>query len=97
MGRLELITRIADMNGITQGRARAAYDTYDKLRSYGLDEVKASMPERTFYLHKKYLHGAGFTDADLSKFLPGNVVQFRPVRIVVAAPVASWDDLRRAA
>lgn len=97
MGRLELITRIAEMNAITPGRARAAYKTYSDIKDYGLDEVKASMPERTFYLHKKYLHGAGFTDADLCKFLPGNVVQFRPVRIVVAQPVTCWDDLRRAA
>ena len=55
------------------------------------------MPERTYYLHRKYLKSAGFTDADLSKFLPGNVVQFRPVRIVLAQPVTCWDDVRRAA
>lgn len=97
MGRLEIIERIATCNDITPGRARAAYHTLSEIRENGLDEVKASMPERTYYLHRKYLKGAGFTDADLSKFLPGNVVQFRPVRIVVASPVASWEELRRAA
>jgi II/X family phage/plasmid replication protein len=97
MGRLELISRIAESNDITPGRARAAYKTYSDIREFGLDEVKASMPERTYYLHRKYLKSAGFTDADLSKFLPGNVVQFRPVRIVLAQPVTCWDDVRRAA
>jgi len=97
MGRVETISKIADMNGITQGRALAAFKTFNDIREHGLDEVQASMPRRTFYLHKKYLKQAGFTDADLSKFLPGNVVQFRPVRIVLAQPVTCWDDLRRAA
>lgn len=97
MGRIELIERIQAANSITAGRARAAFKTYSDIRDYGLYEVKSSMPERTFYLHRKYLKAAGFTDADLSKFLPGNVVQFRPVRIVLAQPVAFWDDLRRVA
>lgn len=97
MGRVEMINRLVEANGITTGRARAAYKTYSDIKEFGLDEVKATMPERTFYLHKKYLIGSGLTDADLSKFLPGNVVQFRPIRIVVASPVSSWDDVRRAA
>lgn len=97
MGRIELIARIQAANSITAGRARAAYKTFSDIREYGLDEVKASMPERTFYRHRKYLKVARFTDADLAKYLPGNVVQFRPVRIVLAQPVGSWDDVRRTA
>lgn len=94
MGRVESIQLIAAANGITEGRARAAYGTYRAIKDSGLDEVKASMAERTFYLHKKYLLGAGFSDSDLCA---GNVVQFKPIRIVLAQPVTSWDDIRRAA
>ena len=97
MGRIETIALLAAANGISEGRARAAFKTLSDVREYGLDEVRASMPERTYYRHRKYLKAAGFTDADLSKYLPGNVVQFRPVRIVLAHPVCSWDELRRAA
>ncbi|MGE5470589.1 MAG: phage/plasmid replication protein, II/X family [Bacteroidota bacterium] len=97
MGRVEMIERIAELNGITQGRARAAFKTYSDIKEYGLDEVKASMPERTYYLHKKYLVQAGVSDSDLIASLPGNILPFRPVRIVLAQPVASWEDVRRAA
>lgn len=94
MGRVEAIALIAAANGISEGRARAAYGTYKAIKDCGLDEVKASMAERTFYLHKKHLLAAGFSDADLCA---GNVVQFKPIRIVLAQPVASWEELRRAA
>lgn len=94
MGRVESVEMIAAANGITAGRARAAYGTYKAIKESGLDEVKASMAERTFYLHKKYLLGAGYSDADLCA---GNVVQFKPIRIVLAQPVTCWDDLRAAA
>lgn len=94
MGRVESIELIAAANGITQARAKAAYGTYKAIKESGLDEVKASMAERTFYLHKKYLIAAGFSEADMCA---GNVIQFKPIRIVLAQPVASWDELRRAA
>ena len=94
MGRVDLIELIAAANGISQGRAKAAYGTYRAIKDSGLDEVKAGMSEATFYRHKKYLKEAGISDADL---MAGNVIQFRPVRIVLAHPVACWDDVRRAA
>ena len=94
MGRVQMINRIAEINDISQGRARGAYATYSSIKEAGLDEVRASMPDRTFYLHKKYLRAAGVSDADLCA---GNVVQFRPIRIVLAQPVTCWDDIRRAA
>jgi len=97
MGRVQQIEMISASNGISHSRARSAYKTLDDIREYGLDEVKASMPERTFYRHRKYLKAAGFTDSDLSSFLPGNVVQFRPIRIEIARPVSSWEEIRRAA
>ncbi|WP_374279225.1 phage/plasmid replication protein, II/X family [Azonexus sp.] len=94
MERHELVARIAQCNGITEGRASAAFTTYRNIRADGFEVVKDYMAARTFYLHLKYLRAAGISDADLQQ---GNVVQFRPVRIVLAQPVTSWDDIRRAA
>jgi len=94
MERHELVSLIAASNGITQGRAEAAFATYRNIRADGFEVVKDYMPERTWYLHLKYLRGAGISDADLQQ---GNVVQFKPVRIVLAVPVTSWEQIRKAA
>lgn len=91
---MELIGKIAKANGISEGRAHAAFTTYTNIRAYGFTTVKGYMPARTWYLHLKYLRGVGISDSDLQQ---GNVRQFRPVRIILARPVTSWDDLRRAA
>lgn len=94
MDRMELVKRIQDCNGITEGRATAAFTTYRNIRQDGFHVVRDYMPRSTFALHLKYLRAAGISDADLQQ---GNIVQFRPVRIVLAQPVCSWDDIRRAA
>lgn len=94
MERQELVNRIAQCSGITQGRAEAAFSTYRNIRADGFEVTKDYMPKATWYLHLKYLRAAGISDADLQQ---GNVVQFRPVRIVLAQPVTCWDDVRRAA
>lgn len=94
MERQELVERISKVNAITEGRAAAAFTTYRNIRSDGFEVTKGYMPARTWYLHLKYLRGAGISDADLQQ---GNVVQFKPVRIVLALPVTCWDDVRRAA
>lgn len=94
MDRHELVSRIAQASDITEGRATAAFTTYRNIRADGYDVVKDYMPARTFYLHMKYLRAAGISDADLQQ---GNVVQFRPIKIVLARPVTSWDEIRRAA
>lgn len=94
MERMELVARIAQCSGITEGRASAAFTTYRNIRADGFEVTKDYMPARTWYLHLKYLRAAGISDADLQQ---GNVVQFRPVRIVLAQPVTCWDDVRRAA
>lgn len=94
MERMELVARIAQCSGITEGRANAAFTTYRNIRADGFEVTKDYMPSRTWYLHLKYLRAAGISDADLQQ---GNVVQFRPVRIVLAQPVTCWDDVRRAA
>jgi II/X family phage/plasmid replication protein len=94
MERHELVARIAQCSGITQGRAEAAFATYRNIRADGFEVTKDYMPSRTWYLHLKYLRAAGISDADLQQ---GNVVQFRPVRIVLAQPVTCWEDIRRVA
>lgn len=94
MDRHELVSRIASCNGITEGRATAAFTTYRNIRADGFEITRDYMPRSTWQLHLKYLRAAGISDADLQQ---GNVVQFRPVRIVLAQPVTSWDDIRRAA
>lgn len=94
MARHELVKRIQDANGITEGRANAAFTTYRNIRQDGFDVVKGYMPPRTWFLHLKHLRAAGICDADLQM---GNVVQFKPVRIILAQPVSCWDDIREAA
>lgn len=94
MARNELVKRIQDANGITENQASAAFSTYRNIRQDGFEVVKDYLPHRTWYRHLKLLRGAGISDADLQM---GNVVQFRPVRIVLAMPVTCWEDIRRAA
>jgi hypothetical protein len=94
MGRDEWVYRIKEANGITQGRAEAAFTTFRNIRADGFDVVKGYMPERTFYLHLKHLRAAGIADADLHS---GKVIPFRPVRVVLAQPVGSWAEVMRVA
>jgi II/X family phage/plasmid replication protein len=94
MDRIGLVKRIQQANDISEGRAEAAFTTYRNIRADGFEIVKGYMAARTFYLHLRHLRAVGITDADLCN---GNVIPFRPVRIVLAQPVASWDDIRRAA
>ena len=94
MDREELVNRIAQCNGITQGRAESAFATYRNIRADGFEVCKGYMGRSTWQRHLKHLRAAGISDADLQQ---GNVVQFRPVRIVLAQPVTCWEDIRRAA
>lgn len=94
MERHDLVNLIAEKNGVTHAMAEAAFATYRNIRADGFEVTRDYMPKRTWYRHLKLFRGAGISDADLQQ---GNVVQFRPVRIVLAQPVMSWDDCRRAA
>jgi II/X family phage/plasmid replication protein len=94
MEREDFVKRIQAENAISESRAMGAFTTYRNIRQDGFEVVKAYMPKSTFYLHLKYLRAAGVSDADLQM---GNVVQFRPVRIILAKPVTCWEDIRRAA
>jgi len=94
MARNELVKRIQDANVITEGRATAAFSTYRNIRADGFEVTRDYMAKATWFLHLKYLRVAGISDADLQQ---GNVVQFKPVRIILAQPVSCWDDIRKAA
>lgn len=98
MNRTEIQKRIEEANGITEGRAKAAFRTLRGIEEEGFEVTREGMARRTFFLHLKYLRAAGFSDADLHRTkLASNVIPMRRVRVVLAEPVASWDELRRAA
>lgn len=78
----------------SEGQALAAHRTWALIKAVGMENAKASMPKRTWYLHQKYLRAAGVSDADLSH---GRIVEFRRHVVLLNTPVASWDELRRAA
>lgn len=94
MDRMELVKLIEVNSATTPGRALAAFNSYVNIRTYGFEVMKESMPRATWQKHLRMLRAAGISDADLQQ---GNVVQFRPVKIVLAQPVMSWDEIRRAA
>jgi hypothetical protein len=94
MDRLNLVARIVEANGITQGRAESAFTTLRNIREDGFEAVKGYMAPRTFYLHLKHLRAAGITDADMHT---AKVLPFRPVKIILAQPCSGWAELMRAA
>jgi II/X family phage/plasmid replication protein len=94
MERLELVQRIKLENGCSDGQAEATFATYRNIRADGFDVARDYISRATWYRHLKMLRKVGISDADL---VAGNVVQFRPVRVVLAQAVGSWDELRRAA
>lgn len=94
MNREQIVQLIMNANEITEGRAEAAFTTYRNIKADGFEVVKGYMHRSTFSRHLQYLRAAGITDANLYN---ANVIPLRPVRIVLAQPVASWDDCRRVA
>jgi len=94
MERFELVQKIKAENDCTDSQAEAAFATYRNIRADGFDVAKGFISRRTWYRHLAMLRKVGISDADL---VSGNVVQFRPVRVVLAQAVGSWDELRRAA
>lgn len=94
MERHELVAKIREANDCTAAQAEAAFATYRNIRADGFDVAKGFISPRTWYRHMAMLRKVGISDADL---VSGNVVQFRPVRVVLAQPVSSWAELRRVA
>lgn len=88
MGFLDRCIKVAD----TPGQGKAAARTWAVIQSCGWQAAKESMPERSWYRHLSILKAAGLGDADVSA---GRVVSLR--RPLILHPVASWEDLRRAA
>lgn len=76
----------------TEGRARAAFDFFCRIKQLGYNTVKNTTPPGTFYKHCKFLRDAGLSNADLNA---GRILEFRRKTIVLGEPVHSWDDLRR--
>ncbi len=78
----------------TQGQARAAYNTWALIKTMGLDEVKASIPKRTYYRHLDLLRKAGLSDTD---FCLSNIVPLKRKTILLTEPVTSWHEVKKAA
>lgn len=94
MEREDIIQTIMERNGITEARARAAYKTYVECRRCGSNSVQLITAKATWYRHMKYLNKAGVTVAHIKT---AHELPFRRVQLIVAAPVASWNDVRMAA
>lgn len=94
MERHELVQKIRESNGCTASQAEAAFATYRNIRADGFDVAKGFISRATWYRHLKMLRKVGISDAEL---VSGNVVQFRPVRVILAQAVGSWDEIRRVA
>ncbi len=80
--------------GLTEGLGRAAYLSWNSIRSVGFATWKADTPKATFYRHKKIMQEAGLSYAD---FRARNVVPIRRRRIELDQPVRSWAELRQVA
>lgn len=89
-GLLESLTFITG----SKGRAQAAFDCWMRIRQLGYEVASETMPRATFYRHRKALLEAGLSEADLQS---GVVIPFRRNVITLAAPVTSWEEIRRAA
>lgn len=90
---------IADMSNIleklmkiapTEGRARAAYDCYTRIRLIGYEQAKVSYSKTAWYRHIGFLKAIGMSRADLNSI---NVVPLRK-RAIELKPVRHWDDIR---
>lgn len=78
----------------TKARALAAHRTFALMKVIGYSQTKDSMPLRTFFRHCHDLRAAGLSSADLCA---GKVLELRKRSLVLAEPVNSWSDIRRAA
>lgn len=78
----------------TKGRALAAHRTYALLKVLGYTQTRESMHSQTFANHCVLLRAAGLSSADLCA---GKVLELRKRSLVLAEPVLSWDEIRRAA
>lgn len=94
MGREQIVFEIEKTAKVTHQQALQAFTTYRNIKADGFEETRAGMARRTWFRHLKILRGAGFSDAQLCA---GNVVPFQAIRVLLASPVSSWEQIRRAA
>jgi II/X family phage/plasmid replication protein len=94
MERTQIIAAIMIANQCTENQAKAAFTTYRNCREDGFIQTQDSMVKRTFQHHQKLLRAAGISDMHLRT---AKLIPFPKVRFDIARPVASWDDIRRAA
>jgi hypothetical protein len=94
MNRDYIIERLIADVGLTEGMSNSVFTTLRNIREDGFDVVKSFMPKATFYRHMKYLRAIGITDGDMNI---AKIIPLRPVKIILAQPVASWAEIRRAA
>jgi hypothetical protein len=87
MNELELLEGVSP----SKGQALAAYRTWGLVKMLGHREASASMPQSTWYRHKKILFDAGLGWGDLAT---GTVVPFRRTALVLDRPVTSWAEVR---
>ena len=87
------VAQIMRANGITEGRARAAYMLYCQIRMAGVEASRDVTSRATWFRNMRYLRVAGFTDAHIRAV---NVVPFPRVRLDIGRPVRSWGELQAA-
>lgn len=73
----------------TPNRGRAAYDTYLRIKQLGYETASQTMPERTFYRHRKDLLNAGLSLSDLTT---AKIIELRKRKINMQ-PVYDWAHL----
>lgn len=88
------IQSAAEVIGLTQGAATAAYSWWLLCKEQGHAAAKERTSKATYYRHMKLLRAAGIGYADLKS---GRVIPLRRRAIVLDQPVHSWRELRAAA
>jgi len=85
--------------GLSEGRARAAYQTWSLIKIMGYEQAKASLNANTFRIHKQHLLRAGLTQTDLQNSASDNadnkVSFFKRKNIELETPVTSWSQVLR--
>lgn len=84
-----LLERLIEVSP-SEGQAKAAFNTFGMIKALGLNTVKRTIPESTFFRHCKHLREAGLSHADLNA---GRILEFRRKTIVLGEPVHDWTDL----
>jgi II/X family phage/plasmid replication protein len=78
--------------GISEGRARSAYQTWALIKTMGYEQAKSSLNENTFNKHRSQLLRAGLTETDLQNS-ENNVLVFKRKTIELDCPVTSWSQI----